>query len=443
MRRLLASLVLLTAPPLLWADEPREVIARAVEAHGGAANLERMTAVCLTLTGRMPGLNVGRQPMVQRSEELLFQGADRSRSRYKTVYWDGLTCEGTQVFAGGKGWRKETILYPFPIGPDGDNRLDLDQECSAEERQAQAYQMQEFRVRTLIPLLRDQRYALESLWPATVRGRPAVGVQASYPERPTVRLYFDRDSHLLVRTAPATGTGRLYDDYRETGSAEIRLLKEARIETDTRTLIGLLARRSPDPEALKEAVILAKQLRDPSFEVRTRAAEQLVALGPLAVPALESAAKDHDLEASLRAELCLQRIRVRSHPGTKRAALCLLALRAPDGAADALLDFLGDADEATAADIRAALVALAQRPGGPEAALVRALEDADPLRRSAARAALAKDGGVYLDRPNRRLFLPGVRVPYRSLSDESPAWELTVSDWQFVNRFDEKEFARP
>ncbi len=96
-------------------------------------------------------------------------------------------------------------------------------------------------------------------------------------------------------------------------------------------------------------------------------------------------------------------------------------------------------------DARAALVALAQGPGGPDAALVRALEDKDPARREAARAVLGKDGGAYLDRPGRRLFPRGLRVPARQTGYCSGVLfdDRRVSAWRFVNRFDDSEFARP
>ncbi len=190
---------------------------------------------------------------------------------------------------------------------------------------------------------------------------------------------------------------------------------------------------------------LVKRLGDESFGVREKAGEELVALGAPAVPALQAALRDEDLEVSRRALACLERIRTRTNTATTRAAVCLLALRAPDGAAESLLALLPGAEEAVADDIRAAPLVLAQRPGGPARALVRALDDRDPARREAARAALGKDGGAYLDRPGRRLFLPGLRLPYKQTLclGGTPALEMTVTDIRFFNRFDDKEFARP
>jgi hypothetical protein len=127
-----------------------------------------------------------------------------------------------------------------------------------------------------------------------------------------------------------------------------------------------------------------------------------------------------------------------------RAAVRLVALRAPDGAAEMLLALLPAADEKLGEEVLAALTALAERPAGPPAALVRALEG-EPAQRAAAQAVLGKDGGVYRNRPERRLLLSGLRLPYRWTTgrDGNTDWNLTVTDWRIVNRFDDKEFVKP
>jgi hypothetical protein len=272
---------------------------------------------------------------------------------------------------------------------------------------------------------------------------------------PEVTLCFDKKTHLLVRLAynqpPLYENGpdplmeHLYDDYHEFGADEEQFLRARGVKTDAAALLAFLSGHKIDPAVLKRIGTLVKQLGDDSFEVRQQATEGLVALGAVAIPFLQEATRNEDLEVSRRAQGCLERIGNRPDPAPVLAAVCLLALRRPDGAAAALLDLLPGADEVVADDVRAALVALARGPGGPDPVLVRAQDDPDPLRRAAARAVLGKDGGVYLARPGRRLFPTGLRVPGKQTAYCSgvPYDDRRVSGWRFVNHCDDRDFVRP
>src|SRR5207248_1746261 len=75
------------------------------------------------------------------------------------------------------------------------------------------------------------------------------------------------------------------------------------------------------------------------------------------------------------------------------AAVRAVAKLKPAGAAEALVGFLPLADtEALADEIRAALVALAVRDGKADPALLAALGDPSPVRRTAAYVALTEGG---------------------------------------------------
>jgi len=108
-----------------------------------------------------------------------------------------------------------------------------------------------------------------------------------------------------------------------------------------------------------------------------------------------------------------------------------------------LLDILPGADEDVAPEIRAALAALGE--GKTEPALLRALKDKDPARRAAAATALGKDGGAYLKRPGRRLYLRGVKHPMKTttFSDGKKAMTFRVIAVEYFNGFEDKVFAKP
>jgi hypothetical protein len=436
MRRLLALLVLLTVLPILWAEEPKEVIERAVKAHGGAANLERLAASRFTYQGSMPSSGDG----IKATGSWTVEGMDKHKMVCH-LDTNGSLLVIVYCAANGKGWQR------YDSGTSEMSAMDLEHQYCL---------IQEAHVRTLVPLLRDPKFTLRLVPEGKVRDRAVVGVTAAYPGRADITLWFDRETHLLLKTGFVPPIARtpngpkgvqeiIYEDYRDPTAHEERLLEAAGVKSDATSLRAYLGKLKPDPAAAEKARLLVRKLADEGFAVREKASEELIALGIAAVPALRTAAQDDDLEVSRRARACLEKIEARHHPDTTRSAVRLLALRAPDGAAEIMLDLLPTADGETAAEVLGALAYLAERPGGPPPVLVRALEDQDAKRREAARAVLGKDGGVYLKQPNRRLLLPGVRLPHRFIMcrGENTEWDLRITDWRFVNRFDDKEFEKP
>jgi hypothetical protein len=170
-------------------------------------------------------------------------------------------------------------------------------------------------------------------------------------------------------------------------------LRSARVGTDGPALLEFLRQRAGTDAGRARARELVKQLADDSFERREKASEELVKLGRVALPALREAAKDRDPEVSRRAAECLRGIESDAGRLLASAALRLLAVRKPAGAAAVLLDYLPVAeDEGVADDIRAALAALAVKDGKADPALVKALADESALKRATAAEALARAG---------------------------------------------------
>jgi HEAT repeat protein len=236
-------------------------------------------------------------------------------------------------------------------------------------------------------------------------------------------------------------------DYREVdlGAAEEAALKAAKVETDGPALRKYLRGLIPDPARVAEAKKLIKQLGDDSFDVREKASEELVKIGRLAVPLLQAAAKDADIEVARRAEDCLQRIGEQSGNATAISAVRLLALKRPPRAVEALLEYLPSAEGPVVREIKAALFVLAVKDGKTDPALTNALDDKDPLRRKVAAAVLGKDGGAYLKEAGRRVCPRGLKAPRKMTyyQDGKKTTEMEVLAAEYFNRFDEKVFARP
>jgi hypothetical protein len=123
-----------------------------------------------------------------------------------------------------------------------------------------------------------------------------------------------------------------------------------------------------------------------------------------------------------------------------------VAVRKPRGAAEVLLAYLPEAaDDTVAGEVRAALAAVATVDGKPNPALVQALKDNDPLRRTAATAALGKDGGAYERQPGRRLIIEGLVQPMKIIHyrEGEKFLEWSMTDLQFFNKLDDSVFAKP
>jgi hypothetical protein len=312
------------------------------------------------------------------------------------------------------------------------------------------------RVTSLVPLLKEKEYKLAPLDEVKVEGRPALGVKVSREGYPDVSLYFDKETGLLVKSGMRDKTAwmdkeglqeTVYQDYRELDfvSADEKVLKAAGIKVDGPGLLDFVRGQVPEAARLEKAQALIRQLGSDNFAEREQASKDLAAMGPFVKPLLQKAAKSSDPEVVRRAEECLEKLGEQTTAPIAAAAVRLLAVRQPDGSAEVLLKALSGADEALAREIKSALYALAQRKGGPDEALVKALQDKDPARKAAAEAALGKDGGAYEKAPGRRVYLPGIRQPMKisEYVDGKLLIRHEVLDAEYFNRFEDKVFAKP
>jgi outer membrane protein assembly factor BamB len=164
-----------------------------------------------------------------------------------------------------------------------------------------------------------------------------------------------------------------------------KTLKEADVQTDGPGLLRFVGARTltdADRARLPEAV---RHLGDEDFDTREKAATELLRAGRKALPFLRPAQDDKDPERARRAALCVKEIEGGADLARITAAVRLLADRRPEGTAAALLAYLpGADDEFTEEAVLRSLLAVAVRDGKPEAVLVEALSDREPLRRAAA-----------------------------------------------------------
>jgi hypothetical protein len=175
----MAALMLGGAGEARAQDAARELIERAVKAHGGAEALARNRAEKIKFKGNvvLRGHNV---PFVAETTVQL-----PSQYKYMIEMNDGT--------------EKTTILHIINgdkvyVTINGQSQK-LDPAAQSEIRNGMELQ----RAQRLLPLLEDKSYQLAVLDELKVNDRPAVGVRVTGRGRREMRFYFDKEFGLLVR----------------------------------------------------------------------------------------------------------------------------------------------------------------------------------------------------------------------------------------------------
>ena len=172
----------LLLPVTAFADDStvQGVVAKALDAQGGAAKLAKLQAA----TGKIKGTFHGMGAAFEFTGEYASHGADK----YKVdIEFDvaGQKLRFVQVLAGNEGWRRL-----------GDDTEAMDQEELAEAKE-EAYAEW---VSSLTPLT-DKQFTLSPLGELAIEQRQTVGVKVASKGHRDVDLYFDKETGLLAKIA--------------------------------------------------------------------------------------------------------------------------------------------------------------------------------------------------------------------------------------------------
>ncbi len=182
-----------------------------------------------------------------------------------------------------------------------------------------------------------------------------------------------------------------------TAAADERLLRDQQIATDDAGLVSFFRDRTLAPEQVAALKANLQRLGSAKFNVREQAAADLVRAGLNAKALLLDAAQNPatDLETARRAELCLRQITDGQELALAQAAARLLAQRKPPDAAAALINYVPFAgDPQILPAVQDALNVLAVRDGKSDVAVLQAVHDPHPNKRTAAGVALVNAGGL-------------------------------------------------
>jgi len=157
----------------------REVIAKAIKAHGGADVLKKLQASVTKTKGKFYGLGEA----IDYTGETAVQLPDRIRTDVEGTA-NGQDFKFLQVVNGDKGWMKF-----------GDNTMEMNKEMIAEAKE-------QMNVASIVHLtvLTGKGYKLSALADVKVGDREALGVSVEREGFRPVFLYFDKGNGMLVKT---------------------------------------------------------------------------------------------------------------------------------------------------------------------------------------------------------------------------------------------------
>ena len=219
MRRLLISWALVLALAGFGraddAAEAKAVVEKAVKARGGADNLAKYKADVLKIKGavHVSGLDI------DFTGEISFQQPDKSRAVIEGTVM-GTNFRSTRVVNGDKGWIDDLL------GATQSMR-DMSKEELAEERESQNANSI-----ARLAVLTDKAYTLSTVGESKVGDKAAVAILVKRKGYRDVSLFFDKKTHLLLksetRVKDPQGGGdteftqeAFYDDYKKVGDLQV------------------------------------------------------------------------------------------------------------------------------------------------------------------------------------------------------------------------------
>jgi hypothetical protein len=177
------ALCLLAAVGRAGADEPADagaLLDKTLQAAGGEATLAKYPAFTLKAKGKVH--EDGED--VPYTCEWSSQGLDRSRAVYEYDI-GGVKSKQIQVVQGDQGWTKS----------DDDATEEMDKDMLEDAKEELYFNW----VASLVPL-KNKAYHLTVLGEVKVEGRPAVVLKVSHKDRTDIKLFFDKENWLLVKT---------------------------------------------------------------------------------------------------------------------------------------------------------------------------------------------------------------------------------------------------
>jgi hypothetical protein len=165
-------------------DSAAEIIRRAIAAHGGKRNLQKLAAFHLQAKGTIYATLAGRSDESPLTVDFFFQEPSNVRYVFK-LRFDGQPLTMVRVFNGNKAWRKLN------------DKTEEQPEIALDGWRQSTYAS---KLKRLYPLLDEPDYVLTLMDQVDVSRRPANVVKVTHKGWKDLDLCFDKTTNLLVKT---------------------------------------------------------------------------------------------------------------------------------------------------------------------------------------------------------------------------------------------------
>ncbi|HMF20498.1 MAG TPA: hypothetical protein VKE98_25030 [Gemmataceae bacterium] len=189
-------------------DDVKALVKKAIKAHGGAANLAKQKSVHVKATGTLDFMN-----KLKFSTESFFQEPDKFKNVVELEI-NNMNIRVIQVFNGKKFWI---------------NAMDKTTELKDKKDIAELRENLYVEKLTNLVGLMDKGITLSPLGEVQINDKATIGVRASSKGHRDINLYFDKKSHMLVKSETRTvdfqtkqevSQEKYYSDYQEMGGVQ-------------------------------------------------------------------------------------------------------------------------------------------------------------------------------------------------------------------------------
>jgi len=172
-------------------DDPKEIITKALKAHGGEEYVTKHQAMRAQNKGKITLPGVGEAEFTQELSYML-------PNKFRDVL---------ELKVGGQTIKITTLANGDDISIDAAGQaVPVDDKIKTSMKDAMAM----IGVARLVPLLKDKNYELSLFGDTKIDDKPAVGVRVSAKGKKDITLFFDKKTNLLVKVehrALEAGTG--------------------------------------------------------------------------------------------------------------------------------------------------------------------------------------------------------------------------------------------
>src|SRR5262245_2363647 len=183
-RMIIAFVALGLATGPAAAEDAKSVVEKAIKAHGGEEKLTKFKATKVKAKGTLQLMGVE----IEFSASASTMFPDKYREELQMdVMGNKLTV--IQVYDGKKGWVSAQGMTMEVMGGQLDQLKD------------QAYSTY---IETLVPLIKDKQFELTLLDETKVDGKAALGIKVVSKGHKDIKMYFSKESGLLVKTEQRT-----------------------------------------------------------------------------------------------------------------------------------------------------------------------------------------------------------------------------------------------